>query len=185
MTPLKLTVLDPCEEPKLVPVMVTEVPTTPEVGLRPVIVGVPSTVKDERRASHSAHRDDYVARRRASGTTAMIDVLLQLVIEVAVNPLKLTVLDPCEEPKLVPVMVTEEPTVPEVGLRPVIVGVPSTVKDGPALATPLTVTTTFPINAPDGTTAVIDVLLQLVIEVAVTPLKLTVLNLALIRSCFQ
>ena len=57
-------------------------------------------------------------------------------------------------------MVAEEPTVPEVGLRPVIVGVPSTVKDEPALATPLTVTTTLPVDAPDGTTAVIDVLLH-------------------------
>lgn len=37
-TPLKVTMLVPCDPPKLVPVMVTEVPTGPEVGLRLVIV---------------------------------------------------------------------------------------------------------------------------------------------------
>lgn len=57
------------------------------------------------------------------GTTATIDVLLQLVIEVVVVPLKVTVLVPCVVPKFVPVMVTEEPTAPEVGERLVIVDV--------------------------------------------------------------
>ena len=74
----------------------------------------------------------------------MMEVLLQLVIEVAVTPLKVTVLEPCEEPKLVPVIVTEEPTAPKVGLRLVIVGVASTVKAEPAVATPLTATTMLP-----------------------------------------
>ena len=57
-----------------------------------------------------------------------------------------------------------------------MVGVARTVKAEPALATPLTVTTTLPEVAPVGTTAVMEVLLQLVIEVAVTPLKVTVLD---------
>ena len=57
-----------------------------------------------------------------------------------------------------------------------MVGVARTVKDEPALATPLTVMTTLPVVAPVGTAAVIDVLLQLVIEVAVNPLKVTVLD---------
>jgi hypothetical protein len=43
-TPLKLMVLVPCEEPKFVPVTVTEVPTAPEFGLRLVIVGGVVTV---------------------------------------------------------------------------------------------------------------------------------------------
>jgi hypothetical protein len=48
------------------------------------------------------------------------------------------------------------------------------VKVTPLLATPLTVTTTAPVEAPAGTVAVIEVLLQLV-AVAATPLNLTVL----------
>jgi hypothetical protein len=38
--PLKLTVLVPCGEPKLEPVIVTDVPTDPRVGDRPVTKGV-------------------------------------------------------------------------------------------------------------------------------------------------
>jgi len=37
--PLKVTVLVPCVDPKLVPVIVMEVPITPELGFRRVIVG--------------------------------------------------------------------------------------------------------------------------------------------------
>jgi hypothetical protein len=44
--PLKVTVLLPCVAPKFVPVIVTGVPTTPEVGLRVLIVGAEAvTVK--------------------------------------------------------------------------------------------------------------------------------------------
>lgn len=38
-TPLKVTVLVPCDAPKLAPVIVTEVPAGPDKGLRPVIRG--------------------------------------------------------------------------------------------------------------------------------------------------
>jgi hypothetical protein len=37
--PLKVTVLVPCVEPKLVPVMVIDVPAAPEVGFKLVMVG--------------------------------------------------------------------------------------------------------------------------------------------------
>ena len=110
-----------------------------------------------------------------AGTRATIDVELQLVIEVAAVPLKVTVLVPCVAPKLEPLIVTELPTGPEVGERVVIEGVEITVKGDPLLATPPTVTTTFPVLAPAGTRATIDVALQLVIDVAVVPLKVTVL----------
>ena len=50
-----------------------------------------------------------------AGTTATIDVTLQLVIELANVPLNLTVLEPCVAPKFVPVIVTEVPTGPDVG----------------------------------------------------------------------
>jgi hypothetical protein len=107
------------------------------------------------------------------GTGTAIEVALQIVGE-ALVPLKVTVLVPCVVPKFVPVMVTDVPTAPEVGLRFVMLGVGSTVKLAPALGTPLTVTTTLPEVAPLGTGAAIEVALQLV-GVVVVPLKVTVL----------
>ena len=71
------------------------------------------------------------------GTVATIEVALQLPIVVAVVPLNFTVLDPCVEPKFVPVIVTDAPMAPEVGDKLVILGVGSTVKDDPLLFTPL------------------------------------------------
>ena len=134
--PLKVTGPDPWVAPKPLPFTVTSVPTAPEVGLRPVIVGVPSTVKDDPALDTPLTVTMMLLELAPVGTTAVMEVLLQLVIEVAVTPLKVTVLEPCEEPKLVPVIVTEEPTAPDVGLRPVIVGVASTVNAEPALDTP-------------------------------------------------
>ena len=81
------------------------------------------------------------------GTGATMLVALQLV-GVAAVPLNLTVLVPCVVPKFVPVIVTDVPTVPEVGDKVVMLGVASTVKLTPLLATPPTVTTTFPVVAP-------------------------------------
>jgi hypothetical protein len=72
------------------------------------------------------------------------------------------------------VIVTDAPTAPDVGERLVILGAATTVKLFPLLATPDTVTTTFPVVAPVGTLATMLVALQLVI-VAVVPLNLTVL----------
>jgi hypothetical protein len=39
LIPLKVTVLVPCAAPKFVPLMVTAVPTAPELGVRFVILG--------------------------------------------------------------------------------------------------------------------------------------------------
>jgi hypothetical protein len=55
-----------------------------------------------------------------------------------------------------------------------MLGVGVTVNETPLLATPLTVTTTFPVVAPVGTGALIEVELQL-LGVAVVPLNFTVL----------
>jgi hypothetical protein len=73
------------------------------------------------------------------------------------------------------VIVTDAPTAPEVGERLVSVGVARTVNDTPLLDAPLTVTTTLPVVAPVGTFATMDVLPQLVIDVAAVPLNFTVL----------
>jgi len=74
-------------------------------------------------------------------------------------------------PKLVPVIVTDAPIAPEVGDKLVIPG--KTVKETPLLFTPLAWTTTLPVVAPAGTTATIEVALQLVM-LAEVPLNVTV-----------
>ena len=83
---------------------------------------------------------------------------------------------PCVAPKFAPTIVTDVPTAPEVGLKLLMLGadVVLTVKLTPLLATPPTVTTTFPVVAPVGTGATMLVALQLV-GVAATPLNFTVL----------
>lgn len=45
--PLNVTVLVPCVAPKFVPVIVMEVPTAPELWLRPLIVGAVDALDDE------------------------------------------------------------------------------------------------------------------------------------------
>jgi hypothetical protein len=108
-----------------------------------------------------------------AGTGATILVVLQL-IGVAAVPLKLTVLLPWLDPKLLPATVTAAPTGAELGVRLLMLGGGVTVKFTPLLGTPLTVTTTLPVVAPAGTGATMLVALQLVGAAAV-PLNLTAL----------
>jgi hypothetical protein len=108
-----------------------------------------------------------------SGTVTTILVALQLVT-VAVVQLNVTVPEPCDEPKFVPVMVTVEPTAPLAVDRLVMAGADTIVKETPLVAAPPTVTTTFPVVAPVGTGTPMVTSLQLVGVVDV-PLKVTVL----------
>src|ERR1700746_1383158 len=171
--PLKVTVLVPCEDPKFVPVIVTAVPTGPEVGDRLVILGVDDTGKLTPLLATPPTVTTTFPVVAPVGTDVAMLVALQLVTVAAV-PLKVTVLVPCEAPKVVPVIVTAVPTGPEVGDRLVMFGVDDTVKLTPLLATPPTVTTTLPVVAPVGTDVAMLVALQLV-TVAAVPLKVTVL----------
>jgi len=102
------------------------------------------------------------------GTGTLIVLVLQLVGAPA-TPLNVTV--PRVVPNRSPVMVTGVPTWPDVGERPVIAG-PVTVNSLPLLATPLTVTTTFPVVALIGTGTLMVEAVQLV-GVATVPLNLT------------
>jgi hypothetical protein len=118
VTPLNFTVLDPCVTPKPAPVIVTEVPTGPEFGDRLVIGGTSGMVTVNVVAPVACPPEvatTILPVVAALGTGAIICVLLQLV-GTAVVPLNLTVLDPCVAPKFVPVIVTEVPTGPEVGV---------------------------------------------------------------------
>jgi hypothetical protein len=87
-----------------------------------------------------------------------------------------TVFVPCAAPKFAPEIVTKVPTIPDDGERLVTTGRPDTVKLAPFVATPLTVTITFPVVAPGGTVATINVALQLEIVIAAVPLNATVLE---------
>ena len=157
------------------PVIVTGVPAGPEVVDRLVIVGA-VTVKFTPLLATPPTITTTLPVVAPVGTDVTMLAAPQLVT-VAVVPLKVTVLVPCEDPKLVPVMVTAVPTGPEVVDRLVIVGAgaePVTVKVTPLLATPPTVTTTFPVVAPAGTEVAMLVALQ-VVTVAAVPLNVTVL----------
>ena len=107
------------------------------------------------------------------GTVTRMPVAFQLA-GVASVPLKVTVLAPCVGLKLVPEMVTEVPTEPDVGERLVIVGGTMTVKRTPLLERAPTVTTTLPVVAPPGTGTTMMVSPQLAGD-ATVPLKRTTL----------
>jgi len=173
LVPLNVTVLVPCVEPKFVPVIVTDVPTAPEVGDSPLMFGLGNTAKLTPLLFTPLAWTTTAPVVAPDGTEATIDVELQLVT-VANVPLKVTVLEPCVLPKFAPEIVKDAPTGPELGDRLVMLGAGTTVNETPLLLTPLACTTTFPVVAPEGTGVTIELALQ-VVGVADVPLKLTVL----------
>src|SRR6267142_1560938 len=117
--PLNVTVLAPTDAPKFVPVIVTEVPLGPDVGLRFVIVGV--TTKFAGLLGIAATVTTMPPVVAPAGTGAEMLVSLQIV-GLAVIPLKVSVLEHCVVPKPVPVIVTGVPIGPLSGAHPVITG---------------------------------------------------------------
>ena len=112
--------------------------------------------------------------RAPLGTGTPMLVGLQLVGVPAI-PLKVTVLLPLLLPKFVPPIVTGVAMVPVVGVTVPMLGAGTTVKFTPLLATPPTVTTTFPVVAPAGTGIMIVVAFQVPAPPADVPLNVTVL----------
>jgi hypothetical protein len=98
-------------------------------------------------------------------------VSLQLAV-VAAIPLKVIELSPLVAPKFDPLIVTEVPTMPDVGFKLTMTG--TTVNGIGLLAAPPTVTTRLPETLPAGTGTTMLVALQLV-GVPDVPLKLTLL----------
>jgi hypothetical protein len=170
--PLNATVLDPCVAPNPVPVILMAVPIGAETWLKLVITGGGTTVKGDPLLACAPTVTSTLPVVAPTGTVTVMLVALQVVTVVAAVPLKVTVLPPCVAPKLVPVMMTETPTAPEAWLKLVIAG--ATENTDPLLATPDTVTTTLPVDAPAGTVTVMLVALQ-ALAVAAVPLKVTVL----------
>jgi hypothetical protein len=171
--PPNVTVLVPWLVPKLVPLMVTEVPTGPVGGDRLAIPGVTAKLMLLLGRPPTVTTTDALPSPRLSGTETTRLVLLQLAIGVEAPPM-VTVLAPWLAPKLVPVMVTWAPTGPESGATAVIPGV--TLKLNVLLEDPSTVTTTGALPKPrlGGTITTILVSLQLV-AVAATPPMVIVL----------
>src|SRR5713226_3634217 len=174
-TPLNFTVLVPCVAPKFAPLIVTDAPTNPEVGFKLVMLGAGAvTVKLPPLLATPPTVTTTLPVVAPAGTGTTTLVALQLV-GTAATPLNFTVLVPCVAPKFAPAIVTGVPTTPDAGFRLVILGPDVvTVKPTPLLATPPTVTTTLPVDAPAGTATTTLVALQLV-GTAATPLNFTVL----------
>jgi hypothetical protein len=168
--PLKVTVLPPWVAPKFVPVMVMGTPTPPEVWLRLVMPG--PTVKGNPLLATPDTVTTILPVVAPDGTVTVMLTALQAVAVPADTPLKVTVLLPWLDPKLVPVMVMDPPIGPEPALR--LASMAGITKLVTLLATPDTVTTTLPVVAPAGTVTTMLVALQLV-TVAASPLKVIVL----------
>ena len=154
------------------PLMVTVAPTGAADGEIPVMVTPVVNTTPLLACPPTVTTTGPVVAPVGTGTT-----MLEPLQDVGVDgtPLNVTVLVPWVAPKFAPVIVTDVPTGPEVGVRVLIVGVGNTtVKLTPLLATPDTVTTTFPVVAPLGTGNAMLVELQLV-GVALVPLNVTVL----------
>ena len=111
----------------------------------------------------------------AAGTFTVMLVALQADAAPADTPLNVTVLLPWLAPNPVPLIVSAVPIAPELALRLLITGGVTTVKFTPLLASPPTVTTTFPVVAPVGTVTVILVALHAEALPAEVRLKVTVL----------
>ena len=135
LTPLNVTAVAPV---KLVPLMVTLVPTGPLVGAKLVIVGGSTTVN----ALELGAVPPGVATLSGpdlapAGTVAWIAVS-EVTVKLALTPLNLTEEAPV---KLVPLMVTLVPTGPLVGVKLVIAGPLTTVNELALVAVPAGVVT--------------------------------------------
>jgi hypothetical protein len=117
--PLKVTVLVPCAGPNPVPAMVIDVPTESAFGERLLILG--RTVNLTPLLARPPTLTNTLPVVAVLGTATVMLPLLQ-VLGVATAPLKTTVLVPWVEPNPLPLIVTEVPTWPEVGFRPVMLG---------------------------------------------------------------
>jgi hypothetical protein len=185
-TPLKLTVLLPCGDPKFVPLIVTVEPTAPLLGLRLLTDGAVTTYVN-RSAELVALVPPAVVTVTSTvpallpgGETAVMLVAEFTVTLVAAVPPKATVVAPAM--KLVPVIPTEVPpnAEPLVTVRPLTVGTGTKyVKWSAALVAlvppaVVTVTSTVPALALGGETAVMLVAEFTVTLVAAVPPKATV-----------
>jgi hypothetical protein len=108
VTPLNVTLLDPCVAPNVVPVMVTAVPDSPKVGDKLVMVPLMFSVKVTLLLGTPLTVTTTGPVVVPTGTGTVIEVS-DHAVGVAVMPLKVTVLLPCVAPKPYPGMVMDCP----------------------------------------------------------------------------
>lgn len=168
LLPPNITVVAPV---KLDPFIVTDVPTGPFGGVKPLIVGADTRVKFAPLVAFPPGVVTEIGPLLAPiGTVAMIFMPLNL--KLAVVTLKLTCVAPF---RFAPEIVTEMPTGPLAGEKPLMVGgaLETTVNvDALVPVPPGVVTEIGPLVAPEGTVAVICVS-RLTVKVALVPLNFT------------
>lgn len=176
VTPLNFTMLFAGVVLKFVPVIVTGVPTAPEVGEKFVIVGVRTvTVKFVADVAVCPPTVTVIVPVVAPDGTVTVRLVALAAVTVAVVLLNFTVLFAGVALKFVPVIVTGVPTGPDDGEKPDMVGTGITVKsDADVPVCPPTVTVILPVVAPLGTVA-ISCVAEAEVTVAVTLLNFTVL----------
>lgn len=176
VVPLKVTVLLPRDEPKFDPVIVTDVPTTPPLGEILLMLGSDEVTVNSTPLLSPPPTDTRTSPVVApKGTVTVADVSLDVVglaYSCGLNTTCGVCVPPAEKP--LPVIVSDDPTAPEVCDRLVITGDAVTVKVSLLLETPLTLTMTFPVVAPTGTSTC-KVLLPQDTQVTGVPLNVTVL----------
>jgi hypothetical protein len=167
LVPLNSTALAPV---KLVPLMVTLVPTGPLLGVKLAIVGGLMTVKLPALLAVPAEVVTLIDPLEAPAGTVAVIVVAEFTVKLALVPLNRTALAPV---KFVPLMLTLVPTGPLPGVKLEIVGGLMTVKLPVLLAVPPAVVTLIgPVAAPAGTVAVIAVA-ELTVKLALVPLNRT------------
>ena len=161
----------PVLPPKLLPLSVTTIPGAPLIGFRLLIVGA-STVKAEPLLCKPPAVTTTLPLLAPLGTIAVMLVFDQPEVEAAC-PLKVTV--PVVPVKLFPAIVIDAPGSPLDSVKLLMTGGTETVKLTPLLTTPpAAVTTTLPVVAPVGTTAVMLLAFHAVITAGVAvPVNVT------------
>jgi len=134
--PLNVSVLLPWLAPKFEPLMLTVTPIGPGFGAIPVITGDGITVKLAPLLFTPLAFTITFPVAAPEGTLETTFVEIQLMIGATV-PLNRTEPLPCDEPKFVPLMVTDAPAAPEVGEMLEMWGADTTVKFTPLLSTAL------------------------------------------------
>ena len=169
--PLKLTIFSLGVVLKLVPVMVTVVPSAPLAGVKLVMVGLPTTVKSDVLVMSTPLEVTVIGPVAAPDGTVVVMLVEELNVAGVETVLNFTLTGVV---KFVPVMSTGAPDAPLAGLNPVIVGVGRTVNVGPVTVTPFNVNVTGPVVAPTGTIVVNFLPVGFELETtASTPLNLT------------
>lgn len=126
--PLNVTVLVPCTRPNALPAIVTDVPVAPKAGLTLEMLGIIVNAAALLATPPTVTTTLPVSAPEGTGATIMFGDQEVGVVDM---PLNETVLVPCVAPKPPPLIATDCPAAPEVGLRLVMLG--STAKGTPLL----------------------------------------------------